>query len=140
MHEAVRTCATECGWRIRALLRVRCYDTDAEIVQLYKTHILAFAEYRTAAIAHAASSTLAPLDAQQSRFLRHIGLSCIEALLRFGLAPLAIRRDIAVLGVVHRTVLEWGPPQFKQFFEIDTSEPPVRGRRHERHLRDPCAS
>eukprot|EP00969_Alexandrium_andersonii_P209411 9249288-Alexandrium_andersonii.AAC.1 len=69
MHEAVRTCVTECGWRIRALLRARRYHTNAELVQLYKSHVLAYAEYRTAVIAHAASSTLTPLDALQSRFL-----------------------------------------------------------------------
>eukprot|EP00969_Alexandrium_andersonii_P281872 12460635-Alexandrium_andersonii.AAC.1 len=49
MHEAVRTCVTECGWRIRALLRARRYHTNAELVQLYKSHVLAYVEYRTAA-------------------------------------------------------------------------------------------
>eukprot|EP00969_Alexandrium_andersonii_P029728 1298020-Alexandrium_andersonii.AAC.1 len=33
------------------------------------------------------------------------------ALFRFRLAPLATRRDIALLGLVHRTVLGQGPPR-----------------------------
>ena len=36
-----------------------------------------------------------------------------DALFVFHLAPLSVRRDIAMLGVVHRTVLGWGPVQFR---------------------------
>ena len=39
-----------------------------------------------------------------------------DALLYFGLAPLDARRDIAVLGVIHRTVLGLGPKHFQKFF------------------------
>ena len=34
----------------------------------------------------------------------------------FGLAPLQVRRDVAMLGVVHRAVLRKGPPQLWRFF------------------------
>ena len=60
-----------------------------------------------------------------------------EALLVFNLAPLAARRDIAMLGVVHRAVLGCGPVQLRGFFE--RSDPPYRlgGRSwHGRHIRD----
>ena len=36
--------------------------------------------------------------------------------MHFNLAPLDIRRDIAQLGLIHRTVLNKGPPHFKEFF------------------------
>eukprot|EP00969_Alexandrium_andersonii_P269227 11899382-Alexandrium_andersonii.AAC.1 len=42
-----------------------------------------------------------------------------EALLRFGLAPLAVRRDIALLGMIHRTILGKGPSQFAAFFRLE---------------------
>ena len=45
----------------------------------------------------------------------------LEALTKARLAPLAIRRDIAMLGVIHRTVLGRGLRQFQQFFKADTS-------------------
>eukprot|EP00969_Alexandrium_andersonii_P154590 6834437-Alexandrium_andersonii.AAC.1 len=80
MHEAVHSCVAECGWRLRTLLRTRWRHTVVELLQLYKAQLLAFIEYRTAAVAHAADSTLAPLDALQTRFLRDIGLSPREAL------------------------------------------------------------
>eukprot|EP00969_Alexandrium_andersonii_P115912 5125751-Alexandrium_andersonii.AAC.1 len=61
------------------------------MVQLYKAHVLSYVEYRTAAVAHAATSVLAPLGNLQRRFLRELGVTEEEALLRFGLAPLALR-------------------------------------------------
>eukprot|EP00969_Alexandrium_andersonii_P091255 4029154-Alexandrium_andersonii.AAC.1 len=88
MHDAVHSCVTECGWRLRTLMRTRRYYSVAELIQLYKAQILSFIEYRTAAVAHAADSTLAPLDALQTRFLRDIGVSPREALCHHGLAPL----------------------------------------------------
>ena len=45
----------------------------------------------------------------------------LEALMQARLAPLAVRRDIAMLGVIHRAVLGRGPQQFQQFFKADTS-------------------
>ena len=38
--------------------------------------------------------------------------------MRFNLAPLAVRRDIAMLGLIHRTALGKGPHQFKEHFKI----------------------
>ena len=51
----------------------------------------------------------------------------------FNLAPLNARRDIALLGIIHRAALRNGPPQFHQFF--------IRARAfngHSRVLYDPC--
>eukprot|EP00969_Alexandrium_andersonii_P041899 1837753-Alexandrium_andersonii.AAC.1 len=79
MHDAVHSCIVECGWRLRALLRSRRYHTDADLVLLYKAHVLSFIEFRTPAIAHAPTSTIEPLDALQTRFLRDMGLTPREA-------------------------------------------------------------
>ena len=35
------------------------------------------------------------------------------------LAPLAVRRDIAMLGLIHRAMLGRGPAQFREFFQPD---------------------
>ena len=39
------------------------------------------------------------------------------ALFVFHLAPLSVRRDIAILGVIHRMVLGRGP-QFRELFKL----------------------
>ena len=80
---------------------------------------MSFLEYRTPAIYHATRVVLSRLDAVQSRFLRDIGVDDISALVTFHLAPLATRRDIAMLGLIHRTILGKGPEQFRDLFKCD---------------------
>ena len=81
---------------------------------------------------------MAPLDAVLTRFLRSVQISDLEALYYFHLAPLSVRRDIALLGMIHRTVLGLGPAQFQEFFVIDRAPRHPRLYRHCRHLVDPC--
>ena len=47
-----------------------------------------------------------------------------SALVHFHLAPLCTRRDIAMLGMIHRTVLGKGPQQFADFFQRDPNNGP----------------
>ena len=89
------------------------------MVNLYKAQILSFIEYRTAAIYHTCDSALDLLDAVQDKILRVAGMSKLDSLNMARLAPLGVRRDIAMLGVIHKTVLGHGPQQFLQFFRAD---------------------
>ena len=43
----------------------------------------------------------------------------MEALLSLRLAPLGARKDMALLDLIHRTILGKGPPQFRRFFKLD---------------------
>ena len=147
MHDAINPCACEGGWRVRNILWSRRYFSVRELIVLYKSHVLSYIEFRTPAISHASSSALSTLDNVQHRFLRILGVSEEEALVRFSLAPLASRRDIAILGLIHRTALGLGPAMFNNFFRIDSSPPPPRrslrssaSRRHARHLVNPCGA
>ena len=138
MSDAVESCVAAASWRIYSLIRTRRFYCDAELVNLYKSHVLSYIEYRTSAIYHASLSILAPLDALQTRFLRSLGITPRDALMHFNLAPLSTRRDISILGVVHRTLLGSGPACFARFFRLDSSPPPPRApRRHARHVVEP---
>ena len=59
----------------------------------------------------------------------------------FNLAPLSTRRDIAMLGVLHRTALGLGPSHLLRFFEkhapLDQHQTRRASRRHPRQLKDP---
>ena len=70
------------------------------------------------------------LDRIQDRFLEELGLSAAEALLKHNLAPLSTRRDIAMLGLIHRTVLGCGPNTFS-----NTSGMRLRPRRFDLFVR-----
>ena len=53
----------------------------------------------------------------------------------FNLAPLSVRRDMSMLGVIHRATLVMGLPQLWPFFRFDISRSIVgRRRRHERQV------
>ena len=97
-----REIAREAGWKVRSLLRCRRFYAQSDLVKLYKAQVLSYIESKTAAIHHAAPSVLECIDRVQRRFLREVGLSESEALHRFKLAPLPARRDMAMLGLLHR--------------------------------------
>ena len=103
MGSAAREISKEAGWKVKALLRCRKFYPQRELVKLYKAQVLSFIESRTPAIHHAAPSVLDTIDRVQRRFLREVGLTEVDALLRYKLAPLPARRDIAMLGLIHRT-------------------------------------
>ena len=139
MKDAVVEIVGAATWKMGAILRTARYFTDAELLQLYKSKLLSFLEYRTAAIYHACDTTLRPLDNFQERFLAELGIPAESAMFEFNLAPLACRRDMAMLGIVHRCVLGKGPAHFNEFFKLDTARAAMTrngSRRHGRQLVD----
>ena len=66
---------------------------------LYESHVLSFLEGATPALYHACPSILRPLDAIQETLLQELCVTEAEALVNFNLAPLPMRRDIAMLGL-----------------------------------------
>ena len=143
MDDAVRGLVQEVAWKLRVLQRSARFHTGRELVNLYKSRVLGYVEYRTPALYHATCTTLQQLNKVQDRLLRLAGVADLEALMHFNLAPLATRRDVAMLGLIHRTVLGKGPEHFQRFFV----KAPQRGayqtrlqerqQRHGRQLVDP---
>ena len=66
------------------------------------------------------------IDRIQKRLLRRVGMTTTEALLICNLAPLHTRRDIAMLGVIHRAMIGEGPDQFRDIFTLTPGS--VQGR------------
>eukprot|EP00959_Pyramimonas_sp_CCMP1952_P191942 4013372-Pyramimonas_sp.AAC.1 len=56
MEVAIDRCVSGASWRLYSLLRTRQFHSDAELVGLYKAHILSYISYRTSAVSHASSS------------------------------------------------------------------------------------
>ena len=102
--------------KLTSLLRLRRFYDLPFLVRLYKAQVLPMLEFPTPAIYHACNTCLAKLDKVQKRFLREVSLTTEDSFLYFNLAPLQTRRGIAGLGIVHRTVLDQGPPYFKRWF------------------------
>jgi hypothetical protein len=121
MSAAVEELAKTCRWKLKAILRTSRFNNGAALLNLYKSQILSFMEYRTAAIYHVCESALALLDSIQEKVLKVTNVSKTQAINDFNLAPLPVRRDIAMLGVIHRAAIGRGPGQFRQFFRPDVN-------------------
>jgi len=124
MAESVHSCVVEANWKLKTILRTRRFFNDEELIGVYKSHILSFIEYRTPGIFHASSSILQSLDHVQERFLADICISDVDAVSHFRLAPLRSRRDIAILGFIHRALLLEGPVVFHSIFARDEGAQP----------------
>ena len=113
MNDAIIDLVGEMRWRVRAILRVQRMHSITGMMNLYKAKVLSYAESRTAAIYHDSVSALETIDKVQRSFLVDIGVDEISALLEFNLATLGLRRDIAMFGLIHRTVLGQGLRTFR---------------------------
>ena len=133
MTDSVLELATSCRWKLKAILRTSRFNTGLDLVRLYKAQLLSFIEYRTAAIYHAGKYSLDTLGEIQNKLLRAAGMTSIDALNECHLAPLGSRRDIALLGLIHRSVLGRGPSHFQEFFRPDGAAR-QRGDRHRLQL------
>ena len=68
------------------------------------------------AIFHAATSLLAKLDDAQNRFLRVIGITPECTFLEYNFAPPKLRRNLSMLGMLHKRVLGKCHPSFERLF------------------------
>ena len=139
MQTAVEDLIHACRWKSMALLRSQRYYDTVKMVELWKAHVLSFIEYRTAGIYHAADCHVSRVDNLQTNFLRQIEVSASDGLFQFRLAPLCTRRDIAMLGLIHRCVLGHGPPHFKKYIRFAASPSRVSRQVDRRHRLQLCS-
>ena len=71
-------------------------------------------EANSGGIFHTATHLLAKIDQVQTRFLRELGLSEEHAFLEFNFAPPKLRRNIGILGLLHKRVLDLCHPSFER--------------------------
>jgi len=100
--------------KITAILRTRAYYSVPDLVTQFKTHIWGLIEAHMGGYFHAASYMLAKIDHAQNRFLHALGLSPDQAFLEFNFAPASLRRNIGVLGLLHKRVLGQCHPSFER--------------------------
>ena len=116
MANAMTDLIREMRLRIKTIMRSQRFHSVTGMVNLYNAKVRSYAEYRIAAIYHDCDTVLVPLNDLQYRFWAELELSCQDALLHFNLAPLEGRRDMAMLGLIHRCVIGRGPEHFREFF------------------------
>jgi len=134
MMNAIEDTAQQASVKLATLMRTTKYYEARQLMDMYKSHVLSFFEYRTPAIYHASTTALDAIDRIQKRFLRHIGIFDEDAVQHFNLAPLACRRDMAMLGLIHRAILKEGPAHFEHFFFRNDTARRYERRHHSNEL------
>ncbi len=140
MKDGIMELAAQTHARVQMILRARKFNSERKTIQLYKAHVLSLLGHATPAIHHAIPFHLAALDRVQDSFLEALGVSAADALVKHKLAPLRTRRDISLLGFLHRFAHNKAPPCFTDLFRC--GEAAALGRRrpsppHGRQIFDP---
>ena len=102
--------------KIKAIPRCRRHYGVDKLVTQYKAHVLCLLEINVGGFYHALGSILQPLDRLQKKILIELGLEEEEGFLLHNLAPLAMRRDIAMLGLLYRIVHGFAHADLQQIF------------------------
>ena len=105
MDHAIDSLTSRARPKIKALLRTRGLYSIGDLIMQYKIHVWSILEYHSGAILHAAPSSLAKLDDMQKSFLHQLHLTEAVGFLDFNFAPPCLRRDIGMLGFLHKRVL-----------------------------------
>ena len=100
MQLTVNDLAKKLKAKLHCLFRVRRYYSLKQYVNMYKTQIWSSVEWATSGIFHCTKSKLDAIDRIQRRFLSFIGMSWTDAFVNYNLAPLSLRRSIAMLGLM----------------------------------------
>ena len=105
MHTSIDQLVSKIRPKSTAILRTRGYYSTSELITQYKTHVWSLVEIHCGGYFHAATSLLDKVDQVQRNFLHHLQVSEQDAFLDFNFAPTILRRNIAVLGLLHKRVL-----------------------------------
>ena len=98
--------------RVTALLRTRGHYGATDLLTQFKIHIWGIMECHSGGIFHACTSSLDRLDRCQKHFVEEIGLAESVAFIDYNFAPPVLRRNIGILGMLHKRVLGQCHPDF----------------------------
>jgi len=105
MHTCIDQLLSKIRPKCTAILRTRAYYSVTELIGQYKTHVWSLVEMYSGAYFHAASTLLQKIGQVQRSFLNKLNVSEEHAFLTHNFAPTELRRNIAVLGMIHKRYL-----------------------------------
>ena len=134
MNEGVDLLVARVRPKIKALLRTRsCYDMNDMLGQ-FKTHIWGLIEYQNGAMIHASESTLDKIERLQRSFVSELRITEEMAFLDFNFGPLCLRRDIGLLGFLHKRVLNQCHQGIQRLFPFKMGPSPFHDKQLESYM------
>ena len=116
MDVAVQKLLFKAKPKLMSLLRLRSYYSKKDMFAQFKMHVLPLLESAGGAIYHAASSLLDQLAHVQHNFCRDMDTSDTAAFIDHNLAPLNMRRDIGLLGMLNKCAHRTAQPALFNLF------------------------
>ena len=114
MHSAIEQLLSKIRPKITAILRTRAYYNVSSLISQFKTHIWGLIEAHSGGMFHTAASLLQKIDDAQSSFLHQLQMTSEQAFLEFNFAPPSLRRNIGILGLLHKRALGKCHPSFER--------------------------
>ena len=121
--------------KVTSLLRLRGHYSLSDLIIQYKTHIWSYIEYQNGCIYHAAPTHLDRFDRLQDHFLTELQSNASYAFVEHNFAPTTLRRDIGMLGLIHKRVIGLAHPAYETLMPLQPPEyySTGRGTAHIRH-------
>ena len=113
MRQAVENILGQMRPKISAILKTKPYYKEKDLIGQFKTHVWGIMEQNNGAIFHASNYLLDRLDACQRHFLHEIDMTEADAFLKYNFGTPSLRRDIGILGLLHKRVLGKAHPVFQ---------------------------
>ena len=113
MHQAVDKILAQARPKVHAILRTRAHYSTKDLINQFKTHIWNILGIHNGAIFHANTGDLDRIDRLHSHFLEEVGMQELEAFMDYNFAPPSLRRDVGILGLLHKRVLGLAHPVFQ---------------------------
>ena len=139
MWQAVDEVLKRARPKVKALLRTRGIYSLADMLNQYKAHIWSYVEYHTGVLILTAPSNLQRIDDMQNAYLRELHISEECAFVDYNFGPASLRRDIGLLGFLHKRVLGQCHPAISAFLCMAAPCPPWHTKQID-DRREECAS
>ena len=114
MSQAIDKILSQMRPKRQAILRTKPHYCVKELINQFKTHVWGIVETHSGAIFHASDYLLDKLDSAQRHFLNEVGVTEAEVFKEYNFAPPKFRRDIGVLGFLHKRVLRKNHPDIQK--------------------------
>ena len=114
MDQAIEKILAQVRPKRQSILRTKPHYCVKDLINQFKTHVWSLMEYHSGAIFHASDTLLERLDSAQRGFLQEIGMSPEIAFVEHNFAPPRLRRNIGMLGFLHKRVLGLSHPNIQK--------------------------
>ena len=105
MSPAVQDILDRARPKTKSFLHTRGIYNQTQMLDQYKTHVWDLIKYHNVVLLHACASQLQRIDSMQRGYVQELNLTEGSVFIHYNFAPPCLRRDIGLLGFLHKRTL-----------------------------------